>query len=166
VWDVDALYCIHCWAELPAEATVCPTCGQPIDDATADIIEKYIAALHHPQAETRLRAAWMLGRMQAGCAVPALQDIVRTRGQGDPYLLSAAVRSLGQIGDERAAPLLAELLSDERASFMARVGAVQALDQIGGEQAHTAITGAASDVNERVREAARTLLAQQAEGQH
>lgn len=162
---MDALYCIHCWAELPAGAAVCPKCGQPIDDVTADIVEKYIVALHHPQAETRLRAAWMLGRMQAARAVPALQDIVRTRGQGDPYLLSAAVRSLGQIGDERAAPLLAELLADGRAAFMARVEAVHALNLIGGEQAHTAIAGAASDANERVREAARALLVQQAEGQ-
>ena len=137
----DLAYCIHCWAMIPVQAPVCPACGAPTADADVDIVDKYIAALHHPQAETRLRAAWMLGRMRAERALPALQEIVRARGEGDPYLLSAAVQSLGQIGDDRAMPVLRSLLDDQSAAFTARVQAINALNHL-------------INVNKRVREAA------------
>jgi HEAT repeat protein len=141
----DLAYCIHCWALIPVQAPVCPACGVPTADIDADIVDKYIIALHHPQAETRLRAAWMLGRMRAVRALPALQEIVRARGQGDPYLLSAAVQSLGQIGDDRAMPVLRSLLDDQNAAFMARVQAINSLNHL-------------INVNERVREAAAGTL--------
>ncbi len=134
-------YCIHCWTMIPVQAPVCPACGATTADAGIDIIDKYIAALHHPQAETRLRAAWMLGRMHTVRALPALQEIVRARGGGDPYLLSAAAQGLGQIGDDRAMPVLKDLLDDQSAAFMARVQAINALNHI-------------LNVNERGREAA------------
>ena len=137
----DLAYCIHCWTMISVQAPVCPACGAPTADVDVDIVDKYIIALHHPQAETRLRAAWMLGRMRAVRALPALQEIVRARGQGDPYLLSAAVQSLGQIGDDWAMPVLKNLLDDQNAAFMARVQAINALNHL-------------INVNERVREAA------------
>lgn len=122
------------------QAPVCPVCGAPTADIDVDIVDKYIIALHHPQAETRLRAAWMLGRMRAVRALPALQEIVRARGDGDPYLLSAAVQSLGQIGDDRAMPVLRNLLDDQNAAFMARVQTINALNYL-------------INFNERAREA-------------
>lgn len=154
----DLAYCIHCWAMIPVQAPVCPACGAPTANTGVDIVDKYIAALGHPQAETRLRAAWMLGRMRAGRAVPALQDIVRTRGQGDPYLLSAATQSLGQIGDERVVQVLRDLLEDHSAAFMARVQAVNALSHLSSVQSRAALLEAASDPNERVRQAAAAAL--------
>jgi HEAT repeat protein len=144
-------YCIHCWATIPVQAPVCPACGAPTADAGADIVDKYIAALQHPQAETRLRAAWMLGRMRAVRALPALQEIVRTRGHDDPYLLSAAVQSLGQIGDDRTLLVLRDLLDDQTAAFMARVQAINALNNI-------------INVNERGREVAAAALPRESEG--
>jgi|WetSurMetagenome_2_1015567.scaffolds.fasta_scaffold442092_2 HEAT repeat protein len=154
----DLAYCIHCWAMIPVRAPVCPACGAPTADAGADIVDKYIAALHHPQAETRLRAAWMLGRMRARRAIPALQEIVRTRGQNDPYLLSAAAQSLSQIGDDQAVQILRDLLGDRNAAFMARVQAVNALSHIFSVLSQAALLEAASDPNERVREAAAAAL--------
>jgi HEAT repeat protein len=153
----DLAYCIHCWAMIPIQAPVCPVCGAPTADIDADVVDKYISALHHPQAETRLRAAWILGRMRTVRALPALQEIVRARGQGDPYLLSAAAQSLGQIGDERAVQVLRELLDDRNAALMARVQAINALSHIVSVQTPAALI-AATDPNERVREAAITAL--------
>lgn len=152
-------YCPHCWATVPARAELCPACGAIIEDPGADIVAKYAAALRHPQPETRLRAAWLLGRMRAVRAVPELLAVIAGRGR-DPYLLSAAARSLGQIGDRQAVPGLIALLRDPPVSYMVRVEAVKALAALGGEDARrTLAEAAARDSNDRVREAASQALA-------
>lgn len=151
-------YCPHCWAEAPAEAQLCPACGAATQDAQVDIVDKYIAALTHPQAETRLRAAWMLGRMREARAVLALQEIIAARGNGDPYLLSAAAESLGLVGDRQAVPILVTLLCDQDASFMAHVQAAHALGRIGGDEGIAALTEAAMDSHEMARNKALTAL--------
>lgn len=150
-------YCPHCWAIAPAGAYNCPACGAIIEDSTADIIDKYIAALRHPQPETRLRAAWILGRMPATRAVPALLAIVAAR---DPYLLSVAVKSLGQIGDQQAVPELAALLADPNASFMARHEAILALARLGGDEAQAALQEALLSPNRSIRERVQKILKQ------
>jgi HEAT repeat protein len=66
-------------------------------------------------------------------AVSALLDIGAARGDHDPYLLSAAVKSLGRIGDKRAVPMLVALLADPNTPFMARAEAKRALSSIGEE---------------------------------
>jgi len=54
-------YCTNCWAEVPKSATICQHCGDDIAArrARADFVDKLIAALHHPEPTTRLRAAWL-----------------------------------------------------------------------------------------------------------
>ncbi|PWH15451.1 MAG: hypothetical protein DDG58_11470 [Ardenticatenia bacterium] len=133
-------YCPSCWSTVVANAETCPTCGARIQDGPADIVEKYIAALRHPEPMTRLRAAWMLGRMRAERAVPALVQLVTTRHANDPYVISAAAKSLGLIGSRDAVPCLIELLRDPSASFMARAEAAEALKRIGGDEALAALT--------------------------
>jgi HEAT repeat protein len=135
-------------------------CGAIVETAT-DIVDKYIAALRHPQAETRLRAAWILGRMRAGRAVPALLVVVaaRSRENYDPYLLSAAVKSLGQLGNRQAVPELVALLADVEAPLMARKEAAQALAGLGGKEAWGALKEAAEkNADQRVRQAALGCL--------
>lgn len=135
-------YCPSCWSTVAADTQVCPVCGASIQDRQADIVEKYIAALRHPEPMTRLRAAWMLGRMRAERAVPALIQVVRMRQANDPYVVSAATKSLGLIGSRDAVPCLIELLQDASASFMARAEAVEALKRIGGDEALAALADA------------------------
>lgn len=154
-------YCPHCWATVPAEAEFCPVCGAVIEDSEADIVAKYAAALRHPQPETRLRAAWLLGRMRAVRAVPELLEVIARRGR-DPYLLSAAARSLGQIGDRQAVPELTALLHDPSVSYMVRIEAVKALAELDGEAARRTLAEvAAKDSNDRVREMALQALARE-----
>lgn len=145
---------------VPAEAHNCPVCGTVIENSTADIIDKYIAALRHPQPETRLRAAWILGRMPATRAVPALLAIVAARGRADhdPHLLSVVVKSLGQIGDQQAVPELAALLADPNASFMARHEAILALARLGGDEAQAALQVALLNPNRSIRECVQKIL--------
>jgi HEAT repeat protein len=102
----------------------------------------------------------LLGRMREARAVPALIAAVAAWGDHDPYVLSAAVKSLGLIGDKRAVPVLRALLAGPGVSFMARVEAAYALAAIGGEDAWAALEEAAArDSNERVRRAASDAAA-------
>jgi HEAT repeat protein len=149
-------YSQHSWAAVPAKAQLRLARSAPIENAEADIVDEYIAALRHPRAETRLRAARMLGQRREGRAIPALLAVVAARGDHDPYLLIAAVKSLGQVGDGQAVPALADLLAEPGASFLARVEAIYALAAIGGEEAWAAldkIKAAAKESYDRVRRA-------------
>jgi HEAT repeat protein len=145
---------------MSAWSKVCPNCGATVADERADIVDKYIAALHHPQAETRLRAAWLLGKLRTARAIPALLTIIVARGSGDPYLLCAATWSLGAIGDPQIVPTLTELLADKQASFMARVEAGRALGQFHDDATLAALRQVVDDPNRRVREAAITVVRQ------
>ena len=98
---------------------------------------------------TRVRAAWMLGRMREKRAVPALVQVVMERQANDPYLTSAAANSLGLIGCRDAVPCLIELLSDASASFMARAEAAKALERIGGDEAMSALANATRSAESR-----------------
>jgi HEAT repeat protein len=93
--------------------------------------------LQHDDARIRSRAVLRL--TQSG----ARQDVLDTLGQilqedDDPLVRSRAALALGSLHDPRALATLEAALSD--ASFTVRAQSVQALGQIGGEQA-TGILG-------------------------
>jgi HEAT repeat protein len=67
-------------------------------------VEKLIAALEHPEAQTPVRAAWLLGELRAASGVRALLRVIEATT--DPYLAEAAIEALGKIGDPAARPLL------------------------------------------------------------
>ena len=149
-------YCSSCWRELPTEALGqhCAWCGAPTD-APGDYVDKLIRALQHPEPSTPVRAATILGRLRDRRAVGPLLAVLRTTHDG--FLLAAAARALGQIGDPTAAPTLVDLL--QRGPLPARLAAVEALQRVGGAEARTALRQAAvSDPAPSVREAARALV--------
>ena len=145
-------HCTACWSELPAGAVgqPCAWCGAATD-APGDYVDKLLQALRHPEPSTPVRAASILGQLGARRAVGPLLAVLRTSHDG--FLLAAAARALGQIGDPAAVPGLVELL--RHGPLPARLAAVEALRRLGGAEAETALRWAArADPARSVREAA------------
>jgi hypothetical protein len=77
--SVIHLFCPACWVEVSEEARVCPRCGADMEAVQQgrDFVDKLIAALDHPDPETRSRAALILGLSRgeaSGRAAPARGD--------------------------------------------------------------------------------------------
>jgi HEAT repeat protein len=118
-------FCPSCWGEVDEAERVCPHCGVDIPSVLdqRDYVAKLIAALSHPEPTTPVRAAWILGKLRAKSAVGSLLALVR--GNADLFLKAAAVEALGQISDEGARTMLAELA--EQGPFLLRNKATEAL---------------------------------------
>ena len=93
-------YCYNCWTVLNPEEKLCPRCGADQSDVDEQsYVEKLIRALRHPEPETPVRAAYILGQMKAHEAVPFLLDLGRL--SEDIYIAAAAIDALGEIGDSK-----------------------------------------------------------------
>ena len=95
-------FCPGCWKIIPADVKTCPFCGCDLAAAAArSYPEKLIGALHHPEPETRLRAAEIL-RDQGYC--PAIGPLLaRAREElreprRDIFFLGALLRSARKLG--------------------------------------------------------------------
>jgi len=93
--------CPKCWNELKSAPTECPNCGTSVDLYSRDYERRLVAALPRSNAERRAQICWVLGSRGKRSAVPALIQLIH-----DPDMLVriAALRGLGEIGDESAAP--------------------------------------------------------------
>ena len=69
-------YCTWCFAQIAADAAVCPDCGTNLDDYTrhTPYQDRLIHALHHPLSETRMGAIIALGKMADPKTIGALAD--------------------------------------------------------------------------------------------
>lgn len=92
-------YCPSCWCESTESIGVCPHCNVDVERLTQeqDYVQKLIAALNHPEPETPIRVAWILGVRGETRAIPRLSRLVQE--SQDPYIVAAAVEALGKIGD-------------------------------------------------------------------
>lgn len=91
--------------------------------AQRDFVDKLIAALDHPEPETRALAAMILGwRGEKRGVDPLLHVVLR---EDDAYLVEAAVEALGRIGDPRCRPALQAAAS--RGQLHVRHAALRAL---------------------------------------
>jgi HEAT repeat protein len=151
---MTVIYCTSCWAENRLGDKVCRSCGGPLlDEAT--YVEKLIRGLRHPEPQTRVRVAWILGELKARQAVPELMAVASETE--DPYLQEAIVSALGQIGDGRALPLLIQMASGP-GFVRVRLAAVEALGKFAdNELARRTLRGLASK-EDAVGRAARRLL--------
>ncbi len=146
--------CPRCQWENQPEDRACRRCGAELLPDGADYASKLISALEHPEPETPIRAAWILGELRERRAVDPLMRVLE-KGT-DPYILAAAAEALGKIGDDRATDVLAKSLAS---SFLpVRVKAVEALGRLGGDEARKAIEGALVDPSPSVRKAAEGAL--------
>ncbi len=94
-------FCPKCWKEIPSGRETCPHCGARLAEEDAKpFVEKLRSALRHPEPETAVRAAWILGERQEASSVEDLIHVLETSHDG--FLLEAAAEALGKIGDQRS----------------------------------------------------------------
>lgn len=93
----------------------------PVPELTT-YVEKLLEALDNPEPLTRVRAAWLLGKLHATHAVGPLAAAIKEQS-GDPEFIAAAAGALGCIADPAAVPILIQIA---RTSLLkARVTAVE-----------------------------------------
>ena len=104
-------FCPNCWNDFAEDLAGCPRCGVDIHAFwdSKDMAEKLILALAHPEPETPIRAAWILGERREAGAAAALAALVRRTK--DVYVATAAVEALGKIGTREALGFLNTLSS-------------------------------------------------------
>lgn len=95
------------------------------DTKAADALKRLSSS---PHANTQLAAVWALGQLKATSAVQDLIDIAD--GHENNYMVKNAIIALGDIGDEKAVPVLIKLLFFERGVSFYREASF-ALFQIG-----------------------------------
>lgn len=98
-------FCPNCWKEIDKDAVVCPYCKADIRAIDRkDYISKLIHALNHPEPETPIRAAEILGNLKVKEAIPELTNLVENNN--DLYIKEAGVKALSDIGDKSIIPIL------------------------------------------------------------
>jgi HEAT repeat protein len=108
---VVTYFCPACWARVSGSVRVCPVCGADLARLDRDAFDtKLIRALDHPEVQTALRAARILGERRTERAVPAL--IARSEAGADPYLRAEIALALKRIGGREAAAALGRLAQD------------------------------------------------------
>jgi len=149
-------FCPKCYAENRAEDEVCRSCGARLDEEGGDYVERLIRfSLHHPVPSIPPMAAETLGKIGDKRAVEPLMDVLRT--SEEPGLLEAAAEALGRLRDERAVHALQGVL--KRGTLAVRMNAVDALGEIGGDEAIRALHEvAANDPSSGVRQEATSVL--------
>ncbi len=102
-------YCPRCWRDFDKDERICPHCGLDIEGfwKFKDYVEKLIVALHHPEKETPIRAAWLLGELKDPRGAAPLIELVKETD--DVYIAREAVRALGEIGTAEATTFLRTL---------------------------------------------------------
>jgi HEAT repeat protein len=91
-----------------------------------DFVGKLVAALDHPEPETRARAALILGLRGEARGVEPLMRVVC--GSEDASLVEAAIQALGRIGDPRCRMVIEAALG--RGTLRVRQAARQVLDSL------------------------------------
>ena len=113
-------------------------------------------SLKHPVPEVAQFAAEILGKIGDKRAVEPLIAILE--GTPEPGLAEAATEALGKLKDMRAVSVLSHML--ERGALVVRIRAADALGELCGDEAVSALESAAkTDPNRTVRDAAEKALA-------
>ncbi len=118
-------------------------------------MEKLIGDLRHPEPQTRLRAAWVLGvKKESGAVGPLVRAIGENRDA--PYILATIATALGLIGDIRALDEVIALLKNSY--LVVRTAAAEAIGLIGNARGIEPLKSALDDRSTAVRKAAAEAL--------
>lgn len=122
-------YCSNCWEEVAPNTAICPFCGYDIKNAPSatDYVDKLIASLEHPVSSTPVRAAWILGRLKAKKALPALARTALL--SKDLFIQKAAIGAIGEIGDRAYLVFMQQFISPAY-SFLIRKEAADAVKKL------------------------------------
>jgi HEAT repeat protein len=140
--------CPNCGTTRLPREVVCAQCGFDIrafEDASFD--QKLLIALFHPEPETAVRAAFLLGLRQPPEAAAALER--RYHDTGDPFLQREIVAALDRIGGPEAARVLDE--AQRHYSMIVRAEALRRLIRRGGPAGEAAAAAARADPSAHVR---------------
>jgi HEAT repeat protein len=112
-------FCPQCWKEITQDLSTCPRCGaDQLVLRDESFVRKIVRALRHPEPETPIRAASILGQLRAVEAIPELAQVMRT--SHDPYIAAACAKALAAIGTVEAVAELKQLAQSERTSLIVR----------------------------------------------
>lgn len=151
-------FCPNCWSRVKENESICPECRaeiEPLDQR--DYFEKLVGSLQHPDATTKIRAAYILGEMGDKRAINPLVDILNQPWdiQGLFFIREIAF-ALEKIDGEEAVPALVHLL--DHPSFLIRESALKALSKIKSKETVTALRKALNDPSSSVQELAKETL--------
>lgn len=140
-----------------SSAQLCPNCNVTADSRAESYVEKLLDTVLSKETTRAGMAVDVLTKLlhEPRAIVPLTMLLDRT---SDPYPLVIGARGLGWLGDKAAVPALAKLLVNENQPYVARVAAVEALGQIGGEESIEVLKEAQRSRRPSVNEAASRTL--------
>jgi len=130
-------FCPKCWIDLGEDVTRCPHCGLDIAEfwGKKDYVEKLIFALDHPEPETPIRAAYILGTLRDNRAVGPLINLVNRTP--DVYIAAEAVKALAQF----AIPLVHQFLRRVASNYPAAIVRYLAAEAVSGSSGRSVEDG-------------------------
>ncbi len=112
-------YCMNCWSEINKDTLICPNCGYDQQKLSGEsFINKLLKALNHPEPQTVIRAANILGELKIKGAIPSLLSKLET--EKDPFIIKAAVESLLKI-DNSLMNKIKEVITDQQQLFIKKI---------------------------------------------
>jgi len=156
-------FCPNCWSEVREDDEICPVCRRviaPLDRAS--YFDKLTRALRNPSADTRMRAAYLLGEIGDPRGIGPLAEILDRAGDKENlFFLREIAVALGKIDGKEAIPPLLRLMNNP--SFLIREAALKSLSRLKDEKTAEAIQKALKDPSTSIQELAGELLGKNSE---
>lgn len=112
-------YCMNCWSEIEKDTIICPNCGYDQQKLSNESFSnKLLKAINHPEPQTIIRAANILGELKIKEAIPSLLSKLET--EKDPFIIKAVVESLLKI-DNSLFHRIREVVSDKQQLFIKKI---------------------------------------------